>query len=191
MISLIKAIKDKAHNVSALESLRTAVHSISAPQHASNDTARGQAEGTEITYNPRLIIELIDEHKMLMAQLIEIEKAFAENNHKKLHQKLEAFNTSLGDHMLKKNIKLYIYMQYSMKQAKQANVDISTYKRGMTAVGRHANSFLNNHEKSVQKGRIKPSFGEELEAIINEFASHTDNEKSELYPYYLPPDAYA
>jgi len=189
MLSLIKTLKEKAHKVSALESLRTAVHNISAPE-ASAGSDKGQAEGTEIAYNPRLIIELIGEHKHLMSQLLEVETAFSNGNIAETHKKLEAFNTSLGNHMLKKNIKLYIYMQYSMKHNNNSDVNIAEFKRGMTAASRHANSFIKNHENTLSKGRIKPSFGEELEAIIQEIATHTEHEKSGLFPYYLPPDAY-
>ncbi len=189
MLSLIKSLKDKAHKVSALESLRTAVHNISAPQ-TSGHSAKGQAEGTEITYNPRLIVELIEEHKLLMSQLLGVETAFSNGKIAETHKKLEAFNASLGDHMLKKNIKLYIYMQYSMKHFNNNDVNIAKFKRSMTAASRHANTFIKNHENTLSKGRVKPTFGEDLDTIIQEIATHIEHEKSGLFPYYLPPDAY-
>jgi hypothetical protein len=185
----MKSLKDKAYKVSALESLRTAVHNISAPQ-TSNQGTKGQAEGTEITYNPRLIVELIEEHKLLMSQLLEIEIAFSNGKIAATHKKLEAFNASLSDHMLNKNIKLYIYMQYSMKHFNNKDVDIAEFKRGMTAASRHANTFIKNHENTLSKGRVKPTFGEDLDTIIQEIATHIEHEKSGLFPYYLPPDAY-
>ncbi len=191
MLSLMKSLKDKAHKVTALESLRTAVHSISAPQESLGESIKGQAEGTEIAYNPRLIIELIEEHKQLMSKLIEIESAFATGKLDGMHKKLEAFSNALGDLMLKKNIKLYIYMQYSMKHNNNKDVDIAAFKRDMKAVSRHANSFIKSHENTLQKGRVKPSFGDELESIIKEISIHMEHEKSELFPYYLPPSAYA
>jgi hypothetical protein len=190
MLSLIKSIKEKAHKVSTLESLRTAVHNISAPQASTNDAEPGQAEGTKICYNPRLIVELIKEQKLLMSQLMEIEVALVNSNPSEIHKKLDAFNATLGDHILKKNIKLYIYMQYSMKKNNNKDVNLATFKRNMTATSRLANTFINEHESTLSKGRVKPSLADDLTAIIKEIADHTENEKTGLFPYYLPPEAY-
>lgn len=189
MIAIFEALKEQAHKVSVLEALRKGVHNISAPPAAEEPI--GKAKGTEIHFHPKLVDELIAEHRQLASQLNEIEQALAQKNYRKLHDKLEAFSAALGDHILKKNIKLYIYLQHSIQADEQASVNVSAFKRGMTAIRRRTNAFLNEHDESVLHGDIKPTFSRELGEIAKALAAHTDDEESELYPLYRPPDAYA
>lgn len=186
-MTILEAIKDQAHKIRPLEALRKHVHNISAAPVAADEAIDSKANGTDVHYHPALIREFTAEHQQLISQLMATEQALTQKNHRKLHDNLEMFTANLGEHILKKNIKLYVYLQHTLKSSKETNTTINLFKRGMISIGRKTNAFLNKHEESVLSGEIKPTFSTELKEIITALTQHTEQEASKLYPLYQPP----
>lgn len=186
MLMLLKTIKAQAHKIQPLEALRQHVHDISAPAPDIKPVT-SKANGIDIHYHPTLISEFSAEHQKLISQLTATEQALSQKNFRKLHDNLETFSINLGEHILKKNIKLYVYLQHTLKSRKETNSTINLFKRGMISIGRKTNAFLNRHEASVLNGEIKPAFASELKEIITALTKHTEKEECDLYPLYQPP----
>ena len=148
------------------------------------------APGVEIYYDPDLVTGLKSDHAELLQLFGKMVEADAAGDYEALPSMLEEFGSMLRGHLLKENIKLYIYLQHALENSPENASLMQGFRSEMNGISKAVTAFLDRYTTDAWEEHHKKSFGAELEAIGNVLAKRIEMEESMLYPLYMPPDAY-
>jgi len=149
------------------------------------------APGTNIRYDPKLVSELKSEHGKLISLFSEISTITDKRDSELLTTKLNQFGSSLRGHILKENVRLYVYLKSSL----QANEDSLTIMQGfsqeMSQIGRAVTDFLHKYSNVSQWDDAQWAvFERDLKGVGQVLTKRIDTEENTLYPLYMPPGSY-
>src|SRR6185369_15651412 len=88
--------------------------SAPAPVASAPDVPAAVAPGTHIAYHPQLVGELVQEHGNLLACFNAIAQAFDGGDLAATGRELERFRGNLLAHLLKENVRFYIYLEHAL-----------------------------------------------------------------------------
>ena len=147
--------------------------------------------GTELNFYPDLIENLKDDHRNLLALYTKMSEALENENYNQLAELFTQFKVQLHRHILKENLKLYIYLTYAITNDQKSLDTIRDLKTEMQQIGRAVNKFLQHYSQMPWTEEQKKKFPEEFNSTGNILIDRIDREEQSLYPLYRHPDDYS
>ena len=149
------------------------------------------AQGTEIHYDPNLISNFHDEHKILLDLFGKISESANSGKFDEVKNYLNKFTKLLRSHLLKENLKLYLYLQHALSKDKESQKLVGNYRHEMQGIGKAVNAFVTKYRDSdFESDAQRSEFQRELDAIGPVLVERINNEENILYPLYDVPDSY-
>lgn len=144
------------------------------------------APGTHIAYHPQLVAELVDEHRQLLAGFNEIARAFEGGDLAATCRELENFRGRLLAHLLKENVRFYIYLEHALAGDAASHQLVHQFRHEMDGIGKTVLAFLGKYAGLAADPALAASFPGELGGIGEVLIQRIRNEEDTLYPLYLP-----
>lgn len=140
-----------------------------------------------VFYDSGLIAELRDDHRTLKQQLKLINHFIASRQIDKVKQLLERFKSTLIAHVYRENLKLYIYLQASLRRNPQEIVKMRILRKEMDAISVMVMDFLDKYESVGQKMHLQVNFITDFMVVRSMYLKRIQRESDELFPMYRPP----
>jgi len=166
-------------------------HRKSEAPSSAKESSEGTAPGTEIHYHRDLVPELLNDHQILLKRFGEIAEAERRGEFHRLPGLLEEFGSLLRGHLLKENVKLYIYLQHALANDPDNAALIQGFRTEMHGISRTVTKFLKHYGQKEWDGQRREQFGADLDKIGEVLVRRIQTEEEVLYPLYLPPESYA
>lgn len=144
------------------------------------------APGTEIRYSPELIPQLLDDHKFLSTTYEKIQRSFDQRDYRSVSKLLEEFRSTLQGHVLKENVRLYIYLERMLGRHPTSGVLIQEFRREMDGIARSVMAFLKKYEAIATDPTLAAGFREDFAALGELLTQRLKREEGTLYPLYMP-----
>lgn len=144
------------------------------------------APGTEIHYSPDLIGTLQQDHKNLLALYGDIANAFKEQKYKDVSSMLNELKSGLNAHLLKENVRLYIYLDRSLSNDTISSELIRGFRKEMDDIAKVALKFLQKYETIGVDEDLASHFASDFETIGKVLVERIKKEEETLYPLYMP-----
>lgn len=157
-----------------------------APPPSAPATPDKAAPGTAIRYHPELVAELKHDHQILLTLFASIQAAFKEGRLQAVVEHLDAFRTSIQSHLLKENVRLYIYLEHQLAGDETSHQLIHDFRHEMDGIGKAVVAFLAKYKDLSVDGNLVASFGRDLEAVGKVLVDRIQREEGTLYPLYAP-----
>lgn len=164
---------------------------VAAPAPAKATEARDVAPGTQLHFNPELIVELKADHHRLVALFSELVDTARQRASQPLTERLALFGDSLRGHVLKENVRLYVYLKHNLQSDEDSLAIMQEFAHEMHQIGRAVTDFLHRYTKVEQWDDAQWAvFSRDLDAIGKVLTRRIETEENTLYPLYLPPSNY-
>ncbi|HEY0665485.1 MAG TPA: hemerythrin domain-containing protein [Gallionella sp.] len=152
----------------------------------SGNEAEADPTKAGIRYDPELITELKSDHGELVAMFHEISAITRKRDPRQLSQQLDEFGQVLQKHLLKENVRFYIYLKSNLPESSQST--IQRFAREMQQIGRAVTDFLYKYTTVEQWDSSSwTTFEKELASIGTVLVQRIQSEENDLYTLYLPP----
>lgn len=145
------------------------------------------APGTMIRHDPALVGGLKQDHQLLLEIYGSIRKAAAAGDLPAVQTRLEHFRIVLQDHLLKENVRLYVYLEHMLQGDPTSHEMMHGFRHEMDAIGRTVVGFLNRYKFIAGEPSLAAAFAVELDSIGQALAARIRREEQTLYPMYQPP----
>lgn len=145
------------------------------------------APGTLIRHDPALVAALKQDHQLLLEIFGSIRNAAAAGDLRAVQKRLEHFRIVLQDHLLKENVRLYVYLEHLLRSDPTSHELMHGFRHEMDAIGKTVVGFLGRYKFIAGEPALAASFGAELDAIGQALAARIRREEDTLYPMYRPP----
>lgn len=155
---------------------------------------QGVAPGTQLHYDPNLVPGLVAEHQILLGIFGEIGAAMDQKNMALVKQKLGEFGDALRGHLLKENIRFYVYLQHSLEGEPDNAAIMRDFRKEMQHIGKAVADFLHKYTAEedgwIWDETMWQSFQQEVGGIGKVLVKRIQTEENILYPLYLPVQDY-
>lgn len=155
-----------------------------APAPAVSVPAQG---GAGIAYYPNLIGELVGDHQQLQRHYDIVRESFARQDLARVGRELHEFGALLRSHLLKENMRLYIYLQQRVAGDDVNTKLVRSFRQEMDGVARQALDFLERYEHiATMPAAALTDFLAQFEHIGGVVHGRMQREEQGLYPLYAP-----
>lgn len=167
--------------------------STSAGAQPPDQTARSPATraaiapGTQIHHDPRLIEALKEDHRLLLDIFGAIDAARIQGDMLTVQTRLNQFRTVLRDHLLKENVRLYVYLEHILAGDPTSHQAMREFRHEMDGIGRVVAGFFAKFKEIGLHPEMAGEFGTDLSAIGAALVARIRREEETLYPMYAPP----
>lgn len=144
------------------------------------------APGTQIHYSPDLIDSLQHDHKNLLNLYGQIDTAFKEQRYEDVSAMLDELKSALNAHLLKENVRLYIYLDHSLAHDPTNSDLIRGFRKEMDDIAKVAIGFLKKYETIGVDEQLASYFSADFATIGKVLVERIQKEEDVLYPLYLP-----
>lgn len=153
-----------------------------------SDSTKADQRNTvvKVQYDPKLVNQLKLEHQTLLNTYKEIQDAYKAKDLKKVAAGLGKFRVYLTGHLLKENVRFYIYLEGLLVGDSASISIIRQFRQEMDSIGKAVLDFLDKYRSILDNPLLINSFGTDLEAIGSVLAQRIVNEEETLYPMYMP-----
>ncbi len=152
------------------------------------------APGTQLHYDPNLVPNLVADHQSLLGIFGEIGSAMNRKDMALVKQKLGEFGDGLRGHLLKENIRFYVYLQHNLEGDAENAAIMHEFRSEMQHIGKAVADFLHKYTAEedgwIWDEKMWRSFQEEVGGIGKVLTKRIQTEESILYALYLPPHEY-
>ncbi|MBI5109548.1 MAG: hemerythrin domain-containing protein [Rhodocyclales bacterium] len=145
------------------------------------------APGTSIHHDVELIASLKSDHQRLLATFRNIAAASMAGNLVVVQSMLGQFQTMLMDHLLKENVRLYVYLEHLLKDDPVSHEMMHGFRHEMDAIGRVVVGFLGKYKEIGSHPELAGTFAADLKGIGEALVARIKREEDILYPMYSPP----
>lgn len=140
-----------------------------------------------IAYYPQLIDELVQDHHQLQALEKRIKLGFERRDLALVARELAEFGSLLRNHLLKENMRLYIYLKQRVADDEINAALVRSFRKEMDGIARQALDFLDKYQAiETMSGQAALNFVQELEGIGTVVHERMQREEQVLYPLYAP-----
>lgn len=158
-----------------------------APAPAPAAAPAAPSPGGGIAYYPDLIGELVGDHHQLLRHYESVRECFARQDLARIGQELQEFGALLRDHLLKENMRLYIYLQQRVAGDEVNTKLVRSFRLEMDGVARQALDFLERYKNiATMPASALTQFLDEFERIGTVVHGRMQREEQGLYPLYAP-----
>lgn len=161
------------------------------PKQASASGGGAVASGTQLHYDPNLVPSLVADHRALAGIFGEVVAALEQKNMARAKEKLGEFGDALRGHLLKENVRFYVYLQHSLEGDNENAAIMHEFRREMQHIGKAVADFLHKYTAEGEwDEKMWQSFQQEAGGIGKVLTKRIETEENILYPLYLPPQEY-
>ena len=147
------------------------------------------SEENGISYDPKLIQKLNDDHKTILEIFGEIIVSAEEDDFDTVSRKLELFGNRLRLHLMTEQIKFHTYLEQALAHCTLTQKMNKTFQERIKVIGNTALDFLAQYEDQIWTDKSKKSFITGMKGIGEVLVERITMEE-ELYELYLPKSAY-
>lgn len=158
----------------------------SSPTDAPAADAALAAPGTHIAYHADLVDQLKADHQTLLATFGAIGRAYAAHDLTETSTQLEVFRGQLMAHLLKENVRFYIYLEHALAGDPTSQSLVHQFRHEMDGIGKAVMAFLGKYRLLAVDSSLAGSFGADLATIGDVLVQRIRSEEDTLYPLYLP-----
>jgi len=144
------------------------------------------APGTQIRYDPDLIGNLKEDHQSMLEIFTAIGAALDTGELQTVQTRLNQFRAALMDHLLKENVRLYVYLEHFLETDAVSHELMRGFRHEMDGIGRVVVEFLGKYKDIGLHAELAEPFRTDLVAIGEALVSRIRREEEILYPMYLP-----
>ncbi|BAO30984.1 hemerythrin domain-containing protein [Sulfuritalea hydrogenivorans] len=159
---------------------------VNAPAAVSEDRL-ASAPGTSIHHDAELIVTLKEDHGRLLRVFHEIAAASQAQDLMKVQSWLKHFRTLIQDHLLKENVRLYVYLEHLLENDATSHALMHGFRHEMDDIGRAVVGFLEKYKEIGQHPELARPFSTDLAAIGEALVARIKREEEILYPMYSAP----
>lgn len=142
------------------------------------------APAVGLAFDPNLIARFKDDHALLLEIYKSIADARAAGNLQLVQERLNQFRIVLQEHLLKENVRLYVYLEHQAKNDPLRHETIHGFRREMDGIGRVVVAFLTKYKDIGTMPALEAEFETDLAAIGSALTSRIAREEGTLYPMY-------
>jgi hypothetical protein len=154
--------------------------------HDVNDVGFAPAPGTEIRYNPALIMKLTQQHARLLDMHRNVQNAVRAAQYQQALLLLRTFRAEFEDHLLEEKIRLYIYLDRTLGRHEVNGQFVRDSRRDMEGIGRSVMDFLRKVETDGLDATTADEFERGFNMLGTVLGARVKHEEESLYPLYLP-----
>jgi regulator of sigma D len=166
---------------------KESTEAVPAPAPASAPAHVSDAPGTAIHHDPHLIEHLMSDHQVLLDIFGAITEASKAGDLVEAQKQLEHFRSTIMDHLLKENVRLYIYLEHLLANDEVAHELMHGFRREMDAIGKVVVGFLGKYKAIGARPDLAAQFAHDLAAIGEALVARIRREEETLYPMYEAP----
>lgn len=137
-----------------------------------------------ISYDAHLITQLKKDHEHLLNEFKQINLLIQDNRFEEGLNTLVTFRSRLLNHLHLENLKLYIYLQYALKDKPEEFTKMRLFRKEMDAIGKVALEFFAKYDDEKISYANKAAFLSELTMVGNVLGKRIEQEESRLYTMY-------
>ncbi len=145
------------------------------------------APGTHIRHDPELIISLKEDHRRLLASFRSIAAASVAGELVAVQDHLGHFQTMIMDHLLKENVRLYVYLEHLLQNDPVSHEMMHGFRHEMDGIGRVVVGFLTKYKAIASHPELAAGFSADLNGIGEALVARIKREEDLLYPMYSAP----
>lgn len=153
----------------------------------STDTG-ASAPGTHIHYDSELIRSLKGDHGALLSNFTAIVAAEKAGDLLTVQNLLAQFQTMIQDHLLKENVRLYVYLEHLLENDPTSHKMMHDFRHEMDGIGRAVVGFLTKYRQIGYRPELAATFATDLGGIGEALVARIKREEGILYPMYSPPN---
>ena len=157
------------------------------PAPAAAPERPAMAPGTRIAHHFELIAQLEQDHRDLLRIYSGLRRASDAGRMQEAGEQLETFRHALQGHLLKENVKLYVYLEHTLAADATSHELMHGFRHEMDRIGKAVMVFLDRYRDLAGHPEWKDDFARELDGIGKVLVERMRNEESNLYPLYGPP----
>lgn len=147
--------------------------------------------GNSINYDPNLVTELKADHGLLVGLFTGIVATTGQRNHKLLTEQLNEFGQKLRGHLLKENVRFYVYLKKSLQSDEDSMSIMQEFAHEMQQIGRAVTDFLHTYTHVTHWDDAQWAvFERDLNGVGKVLTQRIGAEEDTLYTLYLPPAGY-
>jgi iron-sulfur cluster repair protein YtfE (RIC family) len=129
----------------------------------------------------------MEDHSLLLEIYTAIEDARKTGELMTVQTRLVQFRMVLMDHLLKENVRLYIYLEHMLANDPVAHGLIHEFRHEMDAIGKVVVGFLGKYKEIGIHPELEADFTRDLAAIGEALVARIRREEETLYPMYQAP----
>ncbi len=142
------------------------------------------APGTGIHHDPDLVEAFKEDHRLLLEIFGAIDAARRAGDLLTAQTRLEQFRMVLQDHLLKENVRLYVYLEHQLANDPSSHELMRGFRHEMDAIGKVVVGFLGKYKQIGIHPELATEFSADLAAIGQALAGRIKREEETLYPMY-------
>ena len=164
-----------------------AANAANATNATPSSPAAASAPGTAIHHDPALIAGLKRDHELLLEIFGAIGQASKAGDLAGVQKRLEHFRIALQDHLLKENVRLYVYLEHLLRGDPTSHQLMHGFRHEMDDIGRAVVAFLGKYKGIAAHPELAASFANDLAGVGQALAGRIRREEDTLYPMYEAP----
>jgi len=137
-----------------------------------------------IQFDSDLIQHLVSDHSHLLSQFTALLPLLRSGDSKSFKTRLQAFKTEFQGHIIKENVKFYVYLEQALS-SDETNLELMRdFRREMNSISRAVVHFCNRFiDDSLSESAIA-RFAKESNEIGEALLRRIEREERDLYPLY-------
>ncbi|WP_269914606.1 hemerythrin domain-containing protein [Acinetobacter sp. HY1485] len=163
-------------------SQNTSENNLNLSEHERTIDKNTQAE--QIHYNENLVNNLKEDHQKLLFLYGSIVESGSKFQYAQILEKLQQFKKTFNIQLYSKNVKLYAYLEQSLKEEIEEFKKIRIFRREMRNLETEINKFLNTWIDIDLSSHNIQEFSADLREIGQVLVKRIESEENLLYPIY-------
>lgn len=137
-----------------------------------------------IQYDQTLVPQLIDDHHALVAMYQKLGNDVRSGRYQGVATALLDFKTYLEGHLLKENVRFYVYLEQSMAHDAENLALVKDFRREMNGIARGVVDFVKKYQVTPVSHATQNEFLADYDAVGQLLAMRIGREESQLYTLY-------
>lgn len=140
-----------------------------------------------IQFDPTLVDNLKNDHSHLVALFGQMwELGYQANNPHKLAELVTQFKRDFQAHLLKENVKFYVYLEQNLTDGKSSMQLVKDFRNEMNDIAQAVIKFCKRYSKPIEISLLQKHFPQEYQQVGEVLTHRVSLEENELYPLYTP-----
>jgi RNase P subunit RPR2 len=134
-------------------------------------------------YDSKLIKNFHKDHQKLIKSIKKISYYLDRNNEKKAKNLLKQLKTTMLNHFMEEDIKLYRYLKKYYCDSNETLAVVKNFETTIKIIQRDVVEFLDCYTQ--ENSKLNNDFKEKFYAIVNDLDSRIETEEQSLYTLYI------
>ena len=154
---------------------------------ATTVTTKAKPNSRTISYDPHLIRSLKEDHSKLVNLYERMWKeGFEKRNYRQLSSLLAEFKSTFQSHLLKENVKFYVYLEQSLQSDVHTLQVVKDFRVDMNDIANAVIQFCKRYQHDIYTADMEKNFEKDYVAVGEVLTRRVGLEENELYTLYSP-----